>query len=153
MQVGRTGALTPVARLEPVFVGGVTVSNVTLHNQSEITKKDIRIGDRVVVRRAGDVIPEIVKSLKEDRKNDITEFNLFSKYSYCPVCGAPVTKEENEVIYYCTGGISCPAQQKQSIVHFVSRNAMNINGVGERLIDSLVDHQVIKNVADLSVNR
>lgn len=148
VQVGRTGALTPVARLEPVFVGGVTVSNVTLHNQSEIDKKNIQIGDRVIVRRAGDVIPEIVRSLVEERKSN-EPFSIINSYPICPICGSAVAKEEDEAVYRCTGGIKCPAQQKQAIIHFVSRNAINMNGIGERLVDGLVDSNLIKNAAEL----
>lgn len=148
VQVGRTGALTPVARLEPVFVGGVTVSNVTLHNQSEIDKKNIQVGDRVIVRRAGDVIPEIVRSLTEERKTN-EPFSIIGSYPTCPICGSAIAKEEDEAVYRCTGGIKCPAQQKQAIVHFVSRNAINMNGIGERLIEGLVDANLIKNAAEL----
>jgi len=145
-QVGRTGALTPVARLEPVFVGGVTVSNATLHNMDEVQRKDVRIGDTVVIRRAGDVIPEIVKVILERRPPDARVVTLPSK---CPVCGSDVEREEGEAIARCTGGLYCPAQLKESIRHFASRRALDIEGLGEKLIDQLVDNGLVKTPADL----
>lgn len=145
-QVGRTGALTPVARLEPVFVGGVTVSNATLHNMDEVQRKDVRIGDTVVIRRAGDVIPEIVKVILERRPPDARIVTLPSK---CPVCGSDVEREEGEAIARCTGGLYCPAQLKESIRHFASRRALDIEGLGEKLIDQLVDMGLVRTPADL----
>jgi len=146
VQVGRTGTLTPVARLKPVFVGGVTVTNATLHNESELRRKDVRIGDTVVVRRAGDVIPEIVSVRPEARPPDATVFEFPSK---CPVCGSAVVKNEDEAAYRCSGGLYCAAQRKQALLHFASRRAMNIEGLGERLVDQLVDRDVIRTPADL----
>jgi DNA ligase (NAD+) len=139
-QVGRTGALTPVARLEPVFVGGVTVSNATLHNMSEVRRKDIRILDYVVVRRAGDVIPEVVNSILDRRVSEATEVKLPNQ---CPECGSPVEQLTGEVVARCTGGLDCPAQLKQSIVHFTSRMAMDIEGFGSELVDSLVKGRLL----------
>ncbi|MCG8435629.1 MAG: NAD-dependent DNA ligase LigA [Gammaproteobacteria bacterium] len=146
-QVGRTGALTPVARLEPVFVGGVTVSNVTLHNMDEIANKDIRIGDKVIVRRAGDVIPEVVKVIKRDRATTKTRKVVLPKH--CPVCGSSVVRHEGEAVARCTGGLFCGAQRKQAIKHFASRRAMDIDGLGNKLVDQLVDHGLIETVVDL----
>ncbi|MHB1213377.1 MAG: NAD-dependent DNA ligase LigA [Thiobacillus sp.] len=158
VQVGRTGALTPVARLAPVFVGGVTVSNATLHNQDEIDRLDVREGDTVIVRRAGDVIPEIVQVVLEKRPRNTTKYQLPNK---CPVCGSEVvriTKEQRlktisrtitEVVYRCEGGLTCSAQRKQSLLHFSSRKAMNIDALGEKLIDQLVDAQIVRTPADL----
>ena len=146
VQVGRTGTLTPVARLKPVFVGGVTVTNATLHNESELRRKDVRIGDTVVVRRAGDVIPEIVSVRPEARPPHATVFEFPSK---CPVCGSAVVKNEDEAAYRCSGGLYCAAQRKQALLHFASRRAMNIEGLGERLVDQLVDRDVIRTPADL----
>ncbi len=145
-QVGRTGALTPVARLEPVFVGGVTVSNATLHNLDEIARKDVRIGDTVYVRRAGDVIPEIVRVLTERRPADAQPIILPSR---CPVCGAQVERPPGEAVARCTGHLDCPAQRKESIKHFASRRALDIEGLGDKLIDQLVDRELVHNVADL----
>lgn len=145
-QVGRTGALTPVARLKPVFVGGATISNATLHNIEEIWNKDIRIGDTVIVRRAGDVIPEVVGSVLEQRPTHTHPISLPSK---CPVCGAEVVKAPGEIIARCSGGLYCSAQRKESIKHFASRNAMDIRGFGEALVNQLVDYQLVHNVADL----
>jgi len=145
-QVGRTGALTPVARLEPVFVGGVTVSNATLHNLDEIARKDVRIGDTVYVRRAGDVIPEIVRVLTERRGVDAHPITL---PSHCPACGAQVERPSGEAVARCTGQLNCPAQRKESIKHFASRRAMDIEGLGDKLVDQLVDRQLVHNVADL----
>lgn len=145
-QVGRTGALTPVARLKPVFVGGATVSNATLHNMDEIKRKDIRIGDTVVVRRAGDVIPEVVSSVLDRRPQNTKGIRL---PKHCPICGNDVIREEGEAAARCMGGLTCPAQQKQSIWHFASRRAMNIDGLGDKIVDQLVDTGLIKTVADL----
>lgn len=145
-QVGRTGALTPVARLEPVFVGGVTVSNATLHNMDEVRRKDVRIGDTVVVRRAGDVIPEIVKVMLEKRPESATEVQLPDK---CPVCGSDVERVEGEAVARCTGGLVCPAQRKESLRHFASRRAMDIGGLGSKLIDQLVDSDQVRTPADI----
>ncbi|QJQ04946.1 NAD-dependent DNA ligase LigA [Undibacterium piscinae] len=147
VQVGRTGAITPVARLAPVFVGGVTVTNATLHNEEEILRKDIRIGDTVTVRRAGDVIPEVVASILEKRPVNATQFVM---PAVCPVCQSAIVKLEDEAIARCSGGwIKCPAQRKGGLVHFASRKAMNIDGVGEQLIDQLVDKHVVTTAADL----
>jgi DNA ligase (NAD+) len=145
-QVGRTGALTPVARLEPVFVGGVTVSNATLHNMNELERKDVRIGDTVIVRRAGDVIPEIVAVVAGRRPPDARVVTLPRN---CPVCGSDVERGEDEAIARCIGGLFCPAQRKESIRHFVSRRALNIEGFGTKLIDQLVDLEIVKTPADL----
>lgn len=146
VQVGRTGALTPVARLKPVFVGGVTVTNATLHNEDEIRRKDVMIGDSVTVRRAGDVIPEVVAVRKEKRP---TYAKPFVMPSHCPICGSTAVRLPGEALTRCTGGLFCSAQRKQSILHFASRRAMNIRGLGEKLVDHLVDHGIIKTPADL----
>ena len=146
VQVGRTGAITPVARLEPVFVGGVTVSNVTLHNHSEIQRLDIRVGDTVIVRRAGDVIPQIVSVNLEKRLSNSEPYDFPSR---CPECDSQVVFEGEGIIARCSGGLVCSAQLKQAIKHFVSRKAMDIDGMGDRIVDSLVDQGLIKNVADL----
>ncbi|ACX95027.1 NAD-dependent DNA ligase LigA [Halothiobacillus neapolitanus] len=145
-QVGRTGALTPVARIDPVFVGGVTVSNITLHNIDEITRKDIRIGDTVVVRRAGDVIPEVVRVLPELRPADA---RLVALPATCPVCGSEVVRAEGEAIARCSGGLFCPAQRREAIKHFASRKAMNIDGLGEKWIELLLEHKLVEHVDDL----
>ncbi len=145
-QVGRTGALTPVARLEPVFVGGVTVSNATLHNMDEIERKDVRVGDQVIVRRAGDVIPEVVSVVPGTRKQGAKKIQLPAK---CPVCGSDVEREEDEAIARCSGGLFCEAQRKESIKHFASRKAMDIDGLGDKLVEQLVDEQLINHVDDL----
>ncbi len=145
-QVGRTGALTPVARLEPVQVGGVTVSNATLHNMDEIERKDIRIGDCVIVRRAGDVIPEVVGPVLKFRK---PQFRKPVMPERCPVCGSEVVREEGHAVYRCTGGLGCPAQRKEAIKHFASRKAMDIDGLGDKLVDQLVERGLIEDVADL----
>lgn len=145
-QVGRTGALTPVARLKPVFVGGVTVSNATLHNMDEIRRKGILIGDTVVVRRAGDVIPEVVSVVLEKRPDTAREITLPSN---CPVCDAEVVHEEGEAVARCMGGLFCQAQLKGMIWHFASRRAMSIDGLGDVLIEQLVNQQLVKDVADL----
>ena len=145
-QVGRTGALTPVARLEPVFVGGVTVSNATLHNMDEVERKDVRIGDTVVIRRAGDVIPEVEKVIVERRPEDAKLVKLPAK---CPICGSDVEREEGEAIARCTGGLFCPAQRKEAIRHFASRRALDIEGLGTKIIDQLVDGELVHSPADL----
>ncbi len=147
VQVGRTGAITPVARLAPVFVGGVTVTNATLHNEDELRSKDIYIGDTVVVRRAGDVIPEVVKCVLERRPADARAFIMPTA---CPVCGSPIVKPEGEAIARCSGGaIQCAAQRKGSLIHFSGRRAMDIEGLGEQLIEQLVDKNLITTPADL----
>lgn len=145
-QVGRTGALTPVARLEPVHVGGVMVSNATLHNMGEIQRKDIRIGDTVIVRRAGDVIPELVTVVLSQRPA-VTEIIQLPKE--CPVCGSAVVREVDAAAAYCTGGLYCPAQVKRAIVHFASRKAMEIDGLGKAVVDLLVEHHFVHHIADL----
>ncbi len=145
-QVGRTGALTPVARLEPVSVGGVTVSNATLHNMDEIERKDIRIGDRVVVRRAGDVIPEVVSAVVAERQG--TEKRIILP-ELCPVCQSAVERIEGEAVARCTGGLYCKAQRSEAIKHFVSRKAMDIDGLGEKLVEQLVETNLINTVADI----
>jgi len=146
VQVGRTGALTPVARLKPVFVGGVTVTNATLHNEGELRRKDVRVGDTVVVRRAGDVIPEVVSVRAEVRPADAKVFQFPAR---CPACGSAVVKNEDEAVHRCSGGLYCPAQRKQALLHFASRRAMNIEGLGERLVDQLVDRDIVHTPADL----
>jgi DNA ligase (NAD+) len=145
-QVGRTGALTPVARLEPVFVGGVTVSNATLHNMDELTRKDVRVGDTVVIRRAGDVIPEVVKVLPERRVAGAAPVTLPSR---CPVCGSPVVREADQAVARCTGRLICPAQRKEEIKHFASRRALDIQGLGDKLVEQLVDRDWVRTPADL----
>jgi DNA ligase (NAD+) len=149
VNVGRTGALTPVARLKPIFVGGVTVTNATLHNQDEIDRKDIRIGDWVIVRRAGDVIPEVVGPVPERRQGELPRFVLLERYPACPVCGSHVVRAEDEAVARCTGGLFCPAQRKQALLHFAGRRAMDIEGLGEKLVDQLVDAAIVKTPADL----
>ena len=146
VQVGRTGALTPVARLSPVFVGGVTVTNATLHNLDQVRDKDVRVGDTVVVRRAGDVIPEVVRVMREKRPADATEFQM---PGVCPDCKSKVERLESEAVYRCTGGLFCPAQRKQALLHFASRRAMDIEGLGEKLVDQLVDAGIVRTPADL----
>jgi DNA ligase (NAD+) len=147
-QVGRTGALTPVARLEPIFVGGVTVSNATLHNMDEVQRKDVRIGDTVVIRRAGDVIPEVVKVITDRRPANARVVELPAQ---CPICGSAVEREEGEAIARCTGGLFCPAQRKESLRHFAGRRAMDIDGLGSKIIDQLVDANppLVRSPADL----
>ena len=145
-QVGRTGAVTPVARLEPVQVGGVTVSNATLHNMDEVQKKDVHIGDTVYVRRAGDVIPEIVRVLPERRPPDAKKVLL---PKHCPVCGSDIIKPKGEAVARCTGGLFCPAQRKEAIKHFASRRAMDIEGLGDKLVEQLVDQELVHDPADL----
>ena len=146
VQVGRTGAITPVARLKPVFVGGVTVTNATLHNEDEVRRKDIRIGDTVVVRRAGDVIPEVVRVLAERRPADARRFAMPLT---CPSCGSAVRRGEDEAIARCTAGLYCPAQRKQALLHFASRRALDIDGLGEKIVDQLVDSSMVRTPADL----
>jgi DNA ligase (NAD+) len=146
VQVGRTGALTPVARLEPVFVGGVTVTNATLHNIDQVRSKDVRVGDCVVVRRAGDVIPEVVRILPERRPPGARCFEMPER---CPECQSRVERIESEAAYRCTGGLYCAAQRKQALLHFASRRAMDIEGLGERLVDQLVERGLVRTPADL----
>lgn len=145
-QVGRTGAVTPVARLEPVFVGGVTVSNATLHNIDDLNRKDVRIGDTVMVRRAGDVIPEVVSVIKSKRPANARRVRLPRK---CPVCGSKIAREEGEAVARCTGGLYCAAQRIESLKHFVSRRAMDIDGIGAKLIEQLVAAGRVRTPADL----
>ncbi len=147
--VGRTGALTPVARLEPVFVGGATVSNATLHNIEEIERKDIRIGDKVIIRRAGDVIPEVVVVILQERDKLMTEKIILP--DNCPICGSNVVKPIDLAVARCTGGLYCPAQRKEAIIHFASRKALHIDGLGDKLIEKLVDENLITSPADLYV--
>jgi DNA ligase (NAD+) len=146
VQVGRTGALTPVARLKPVFVGGVTVTNSTLHNEDEVHRKDIRVGDTVVVRRAGDVIPEVVRVIAEKRPPHTRRFVM---PEHCPVCDSAVRRSDDEVVARCSAGLFCPAQRKQALLHFASRRAMDIEGLGEKLVEQLVDSQIVRTPADL----
>jgi DNA ligase (NAD+) len=145
-QVGRTGALTPVARLEPAFVGGVTVSNATLHNMDELTRKDVRVGDTVVIRRAGDVIPEVARVLLERRPDTTVAVTL---PDVCPVCGSPVVREADQAVARCTGGRTCAAQRKEEIRHFASRRALDIQGLGDKLVEQLVDRDWVRTPADL----
>jgi DNA ligase (NAD+) len=146
VQVGRTGAITPVARLSPVEVGGVTVTNATLHNEDEVLRKDVRIGDTVVVRRAGDVIPEVVSVVLERRP---TETNAFEMPTRCPVCDSHIERVADEAIARCSGGLFCGAQRKQALVHFAHRRAMDIEGLGEKIVDQLVDNNLVRTPADL----
>jgi DNA ligase (NAD+) len=146
VQVGRTGALTPVARLKTVPVGGVTVTNATLHNQDEIDRKDVRVGDSVIVRRAGDVIPEVVGIVPERRPPHTRRFVLPTR---CPVCGSAVVRLPDEAVARCTGGLFCPAQRKQALLHFASRRALDIEGLGDKLVDQLVDGALVETPADL----
>jgi DNA ligase (NAD+) len=151
IQVGRTGKLTPVAKLEPVFVGGVTVTNATLHNEDETRRKDVRIGDTVIVRRAGDVIPEVVAVVLDRRPADAGEpFDMFRRlHGKCPVCGSHIDREEGEADWRCTGGLVCAAQRKQAIAHFAGRRMMDIEGLGDRYIENLVDLGYVHSIADL----
>ena len=146
VQVGRTGALTPVARLKPVSVGGVTVTNATLHNEDEIRRKDVHIGDFVIVRRAGDVIPEVVSVVRDKRPQHVKKFVMPAR---CPVCGSHVMRLEDEAVARCTGGLYCPAQRKQAILHFASRRAMDIEGLGDKLVDQLVDRDLVHTPAEV----
>lgn len=145
-QVGRTGALTPVARLKPTFVGGVTVSNATLHNMDEVQRKDIRIKDTVIIRRAGDVIPEVVKVLPERRPEDAEEIIM---PTHCPVCNSDVVRIDDEAVYRCSGGLYCSAQRKEAIKHFASRKAMDVDGLGDKLVDQIIDKGLIDHLDDL----
>jgi DNA ligase (NAD+) len=151
IQVGRTGKLTPVAKLEPVFVGGTTVSNATLHNEDETRRKDVRIGDTVIVRRAGDVIPEVVGVVLEKRPAEVgAPFDLFKLlHGHCPVCGSAIMREEGEANWRCTGGLFCPAQRKQALLHFAGRRALDIEGLGDKLVEQLVDQQLVHTPADI----
>jgi DNA ligase (NAD+) len=146
VQVGRTGKLTPVAKLAPVFVGGVTVTNATLHNETEARRKDVRVGDTVVVRRAGDVIPEVVSVVLEKRLQDA---QIFTMQHVCPACGSPAVREEGEADYRCTGGLFCSAQRKQAILHYAHRRAVEIEDLGDKLVEQLVDAGVVKTLPDL----
>jgi DNA ligase (NAD+) len=146
VQVGRTGKLTPVAKLAPVFVGGTTVSNATLHNEDEARRKDVRVGDTVIVRRAGDVIPEVVSVLLDKRVGDAP---IFTMPRICPVCGSAAMREEDEADYRCTGGLFCGAQRKQAILHFAQRRAVEVDGLGDKLVDQLVDANVVRTLPDL----
>ena len=146
VQVGRTGKLTPVAKLAPVFVGGVTVTNATLHNEDEARRKDVRLGDTVVVRRAGDVIPEVVSVVMDKRQGDAQPFTMPRQ---CPVCGSAAVREEGEADYRCTGGLFCGAQRKEAILHYAHRRAVEIDGLGDKLVELLVDANIIRNLPDL----
>ena len=145
-QVGRTGAITPVARLKPIFVGGVTVSNATLHNQDEIDRLGIQINDTVIIRRAGDVIPQIVSVVLERRPENA---QVICFPTECPVCQSAVLKAEGEAVLRCTGGLYCQAQRKEAIKHFASRKALDVDGLGDKLVEQLVDEGLIKTPADL----
>jgi DNA ligase (NAD+) len=149
VQVGRTGKLTPVAKLAPVFVGGVTVTNATLHNEDEARRKDVRVGDTVLVRRAGDVIPEVVSVLPQPADQDAPRGDIFTMPRTCPVCGSAAVREEGEADYRCTGGLVCSAQRKQAILHFAQRRAVEVEGLGEKLVDQLVDGGLIRSLPDL----
>ena len=146
VQVGRTGKLTPVAKLAPVFVGGVTVTNATLHNEDEARRKDVRVGDTVVVRRAGDVIPEVVSVLLDRR---IAGAEIFTMPRICPVCGSSAVREDGEADYRCTGGLFCGAQRKEAILHFAHRRAVEVDGLGDKLVEQLVDANIIRTLPDL----
>lgn len=146
VQVGRTGKLTPVAKLAPVFVGGVTVTNATLHNEDEARRKDVRVGDTVIVRRAGDVIPEVVAVVPDKRTHDAP---LFSMPRTCPVCGSEAVREEGEADYRCTGGLFCAAQRKEAILHYAQRRAVDIEGLGDKLVEQMVDGGIVKTLPDL----
>ncbi|OGB35496.1 MAG: DNA ligase (NAD(+)) LigA [Burkholderiales bacterium RIFCSPLOWO2_12_FULL_61_40] len=149
VQVGRTGKLTPVAKLAPVFVGGVTVTNATLHNEDEARRKDVRVGDTVVVRRAGDVIPEVVSVVLPADKLEAGRGPLFTMPRLCPVCGSAAVREEGEADYRCTGGLFCSAQRKQAILHFAQRRAVEVEGLGDKLVEQLVDAGIIHTLSDL----
>ena len=153
IQVGRTGKLTPVAKLQPVFVGGTTVSNATLHNEGEAQRKDVRVGDTVIVRRAGDVIPEVVGVVLDRRTPDVAAKPLFDMQSWvhgkCPICASPIAKEEDEADWRCTGGLTCPAQCKQAFLHFASRRAVEIEGLGDKVVDQLVDAGIVRTLPEL----
>jgi DNA ligase (NAD+) len=146
IQVGRTGKLTPVAKLEPVFVGGTTVSNATLHNLFELRRKGVRVGDRVIVRRAGDVIPEVVGRVPGERAGYVPNFRMPRA---CPVCGSRVAREKGGIDHRCSGGLFCAAQRKQALLHFASRRAMDIEGLGDKLVDQLVDGGLIRTLPEL----
>ena len=146
VQVGRTGKLTPVARLAPVFVGGVTVTNATLHNLFELRRKRVRVGDQVIVRRAGDVIPEVVGVVPAPRAAYVPNFRMPAQ---CPICGSAVVREPGEMNHRCSGGLFCPAQRKQAVLHFAQRRAMDVEGLGEKLVDQLIDGDVIRTLPDL----
>ena len=145
-QVGRTGAITPVARLEPVFVGGVTVSNATLHNMDEVHRLGVMIGDTVLVRRAGDVIPQVMKVIEARRPADAVAIDVPTR---CPACGSEIFRADDEAVARCSGGLDCPAQRKEAIRHFASRLAMDIEGLGDKLVDQLVERKLIEHVADI----
>jgi DNA ligase (NAD+) len=151
VQVGRTGKLTPVAKLAPVFVGGVTVTNATLHNEDEARRKDVRVGDTVIVRRAGDVIPEIVgvAPASAQREPEVQRGPIFTMPSHCPVCGSDAVREEGEADYRCTGGLFCKAQRKEAILHFAQRRAVEIEGLGDKLVEQMVDGNIIQTLPDL----
>jgi DNA ligase (NAD+) len=149
VQVGRTGKLTPVAKLAPVFVGGVTVTNATLHNEDEAKRKDVRVGDTVIVRRAGDVIPEVVGVVPVAEGSSHSRGAVFAMPHQCPVCGSSAIREEGEADYRCTGGLFCSAQRKQAILHFAQRRAVEVEGLGEKLVDQLVDAELIRTLPDL----
>ena len=146
VQVGRTGAITPVARLKPVFVGGVTVTNATLHNEDEVRRKDVHIGDFVIVRRAGDVIPEVMSVVKDKRPSAVQPFVM---PTHCPVCGSHIVRLADEAVARCSGGLFCPAQRKQALLHFASRRALDIEGLGDKLVEQLVDSGLVHTPADI----
>jgi DNA ligase (NAD+) len=146
IQVGRTGKLTPVAKLEPVFVGGTTVSNATLHNVFELRRKGVRVGDTVIVRRAGDVIPEVVGRVPGTRAGYVPNFRMPTQ---CPVCGSAVLREQGGIDHRCTGGLFCGAQRKQALLHFAGRRAMDVEGLGDKLVDQLVDSGLIRTLPEL----
>ncbi len=149
VQVGRTGKLTPVAKLAPVFVGGVTVTNATLHNEDEVQRKDVRVGDQVIVRRAGDVIPEVVSVVHADLLQQAQRGDVFFMPQLCPICGSAVQREPEEVDHRCTGGLFCSAQRKQALLHYAQRRALDIEGLGDKLVEQLVDAGVVKTLPDL----
>jgi DNA ligase (NAD+) len=150
VQVGRTGKLTPVAKLGPVFVGGVTVTNATLHNEMEARRKDVRVGDTVIVRRAGDVIPEVVGVAPASTSKPEGERGpVFTMPAHCPVCGSDALRPEGEVDHRCTGGLFCAAQRKEAVLHYAARRAMDIDGLGDKLVEQLVEAQLIRTLPDL----